>query len=169
MCEMQNIHTIYVILLKSLIHLWKKQVTYECIWFTYIHYHDQNVDFCVKIWISCDFMCNIFVFGGVKPTAALLRRKISDVQQLYSGVKQLYIRYFPQEENEQDNFAYKFLNKRFPVFAHQIYNIHPQFKLRFRGKGPLKAPCETCSLILASFTNLNNMIRKYIISCTFTL
>lgn len=75
MCEMQNIHTIYVILLKSLIHLWKKQVTYECIWFTYIHYHDQNVDFCVKIWISCDFMCNIFVFGGVKPTAALLRRK----------------------------------------------------------------------------------------------
>lgn len=132
------------------------------IWMYMIHIHSLS-------WSKCWFLCNIFVFGGVKPTAALLRRKISDVQQLYSGVKQLYIRYFPREENEQDNFAYKFLNKRFPVFAHQIYNIHPQFKLRFRGKGPLKAPCETCSLILASFTNLNNMIRKYIISCTFTL
>lgn len=119
------------------------------IWIYMIHIHSLS-------WSKCWFLCKNVDFLWFHVQYVRFWRS-----KAYSS--------FTQEENEQDNFAYKFLNKRFPVFAHQIYNIHPQFKLRFRGKGPLKAPCETCSLILASFTNLNNMIRKYIISCTFTL
>lgn len=61
MCEMTNIHTIHVILFEKSDPFVKKQVTYECIWFTYIH-----VDI---LWFHVQYFC----FGGVKPTAALLK------------------------------------------------------------------------------------------------